>query len=244
MSWLLTVCGEVTWRLHPNSRGTPHGPTLCDVTCNGRWAELQLLLFSRCIHSFEFDGLNPLLLFQLKISKMSRLATLPRRLALLRPLRRTTCTARSYSTASEQRLDNRVKIVEVGPRDGLQNEKNIVPLATKIELIERLAKTGLQTIEAGSFVAPKWVPQMANSSEILSHILTTPPPSPTPNLLLPRPQHERPLQRLLHPRRKPLLFLHRIQPFTIKTLPRNGRLCLGNRNLFPKKPQRLHRRLS
>ncbi|KAK4667467.1 hypothetical protein QC763_309520 [Podospora pseudopauciseta] len=180
MSWPLTVCGEVTWRLHPNSRGTPHGPTLCDVTCNGRWAELQLLLFSRCIHSFEFDGLNPLLLFQLKISKMSRLATLPRRLALLRPLRRTTCTARSYSTASEQRLDNRVKIVEVGPRDGLQNEKNIVPLATKIELIERLAKTGLQTIEAGSFVAPKWVPQMANSSEILSHILTTPPPSPHP----------------------------------------------------------------
>ncbi|KAK4656235.1 hypothetical protein QC762_309520 [Podospora pseudocomata] len=111
---------------------------------------------------------------------MSRLATLPRRLALLRPLRRTTCTARSYSTVSEQRLDNRVKIVEVGPRDGLQNEKNIVPLATKIELIERLAKTGLQTIEAGSFVAPKWVPQMANSSEILSHILTTPPPSPHP----------------------------------------------------------------
>src|SRR6266498_436679 len=54
---------------------------------------------------------------------------------------------------------NRVKIMEVGPRDGLQNEKKIIPLTTKIELVERLAKTGLTDIEAGSFVAPKWVPQ-------------------------------------------------------------------------------------
>lgn len=53
-----------------------------------------------------------------------------------------------------------VRIVEVGPRDGLQNEKGTIPLATKIELVERLAKTGLQTIEAGSFVSPKWVPQV------------------------------------------------------------------------------------
>ncbi|KAK0634486.1 hypothetical protein B0T17DRAFT_611491 [Bombardia bombarda] len=68
-------------------------------------------------------------------------------------------------------LDNRVKLVEVGPRDGLQNEKKAIPLATKIELIERLARTGLSTIEAGSFVSPKWVPQMNNSSEILEHIL-------------------------------------------------------------------------
>jgi len=56
--------------------------------------------------------------------------------------------------------DNQVRIVEVGPRDGLQNEKKTIPLATKLELIERLAKTGLQDIEAGSFVAPKWVPQV------------------------------------------------------------------------------------
>lgn len=56
--------------------------------------------------------------------------------------------------------DSRVKIVEVGPRDGLQNEKKTIPLTTKIELIERLAKTGLTDIEAGSFVAPKWVPQV------------------------------------------------------------------------------------
>ena len=55
---------------------------------------------------------------------------------------------------------DRVKIVEVGPRDGLQNEKKTIPLTTKIELIERLAKTGLMDIEAGSFVAPKWVPQV------------------------------------------------------------------------------------
>jgi hydroxymethylglutaryl-CoA lyase len=53
-----------------------------------------------------------------------------------------------------------VKIFEVGPRDGLQNEKRTIPLATKIQLIERLAKTGLKDIEAGSFVAPKWVPQV------------------------------------------------------------------------------------
>jgi hydroxymethylglutaryl-CoA lyase len=56
-----------------------------------------------------------------------------------------------------------VKIVEVGPRDGLQNEKTTIPLATKIELIERLAATGLTTIEAGSFVSPKWVPQVRAS---------------------------------------------------------------------------------
>lgn len=52
-----------------------------------------------------------------------------------------------------------MKIVEVGPRDGLQNEKATIPLTTKIELIEKLARTGLTDIEAGSFVAPKWVPQ-------------------------------------------------------------------------------------
>jgi hydroxymethylglutaryl-CoA lyase len=71
---------------------------------------------------------------------------------------------RGLATASaqpqQQTYDNRVKLVEVGPRDGLQNEKKTIPLATKIELIERLARTGLSTIEAGSFVAPKWVPQV------------------------------------------------------------------------------------
>jgi len=60
-----------------------------------------------------------------------------------------------------------VKIVEVGPRDGLQNEKHTVALATKLELIERLAAAGLRTIEAGAFVSPKWVPQMADSLQVL-----------------------------------------------------------------------------
>lgn len=72
---------------------------------------------------------------------------------------RTLATA-SDAPTQQKSFDNRVKIVEVGPRDGLQNEKTVIPLATKIELIERLAKTGLTTIEAGSFVSPKWVPQV------------------------------------------------------------------------------------
>ena len=63
-----------------------------------------------------------------------------------------------------------VKIVEVGPRDGLQNEKSVIPAAIKIELIERLAAAGLTTIEAGSFVSPKWVPQMADSAEVLARL--------------------------------------------------------------------------
>jgi hydroxymethylglutaryl-CoA lyase len=63
-------------------------------------------------------------------------------------------------TSQHQATNNHIRIVEVGPRDGLQNEKKTIPLATKIELIERLAKTGLKDIEAGSFVAPKWVPQV------------------------------------------------------------------------------------
>lgn len=53
-----------------------------------------------------------------------------------------------------------VKIVEVGPRDGLQNEKSLVPTETKIQLIDKLSTTGLSVIEAGSFVSAKWVPQV------------------------------------------------------------------------------------
>ena len=60
-----------------------------------------------------------------------------------------------------------VRIVEVGPRDGLQNEKQVVPTATKLELIRRLTATGLRDIEATSFVSPKWVPQMADHAEIM-----------------------------------------------------------------------------
>ncbi|MEN3031824.1 hydroxymethylglutaryl-CoA lyase [Chromobacterium amazonense] len=61
-----------------------------------------------------------------------------------------------------------VKIVEVGPRDGLQNEKQAVDTAVKLELIRRLAGSGLSAIEAGAFVSPKWVPQMAGSADVLA----------------------------------------------------------------------------
>lgn len=71
-------------------------------------------------------------------------------------------------------LPNRVKVVEVGPRDGLQNEQQIVPAAIKIELIERLADAGLSVIEATSFVSPKWVPQMADNAEVLAALLASP----------------------------------------------------------------------
>ncbi len=67
-------------------------------------------------------------------------------------------------------LPKQVSIVDVGPRDGLQNEKDIVPLQTKIALIQKLAMAGLSTIEAGSFVNPRWVPQMADSDQVYSAV--------------------------------------------------------------------------
>ncbi|MDE2235758.1 MAG: hydroxymethylglutaryl-CoA lyase [Gammaproteobacteria bacterium] len=63
-----------------------------------------------------------------------------------------------------------VKIVDVGPRDGLQNEKNIVPAATKIEFVNRLTASGLKTIEVTSFVSPKWIPQLADAEEVFRGI--------------------------------------------------------------------------
>jgi hydroxymethylglutaryl-CoA lyase len=67
-------------------------------------------------------------------------------------------------------LPKKVRIVEVGPRDGLQNEKQHVPAATKIELIGRLADCGLAAIEATAFVSPRWVPQMADAAEVMAGI--------------------------------------------------------------------------
>lgn len=67
-------------------------------------------------------------------------------------------------------LPKRVKIVEAGPRDGLQNEKQVLPTAIKIELIERLVDAGLRWIEPTAFVSPKWVPQMADHSEVMRGI--------------------------------------------------------------------------
>ncbi|MFV3131544.1 hydroxymethylglutaryl-CoA lyase, partial [Niveispirillum sp. KHB5.9] len=66
-----------------------------------------------------------------------------------------------------------IRLVEVGPRDGLQNEKTLVPLATKVELVNRLSRTGLGIVEAGAFVSPKWVPQMADSAEVMRTITRT-----------------------------------------------------------------------
>jgi hydroxymethylglutaryl-CoA lyase len=63
-----------------------------------------------------------------------------------------------------------VRIVEVGPRDGLQNEKAIVPTPAKVELIDRLSATGLPCIEATSFVSPNWVPQLADATEVMAAI--------------------------------------------------------------------------
>ncbi len=71
-------------------------------------------------------------------------------------------------------LSANVRVVEVGARDGLQNEKTLVPAAIKIELIDRLSKTGLRTIEATSFVSPKWVPQLADAAEVYAAIQKRP----------------------------------------------------------------------
>lgn len=67
-------------------------------------------------------------------------------------------------------MNDHVRVVEVGPRDGLQNEKQALSLETKVELVNRLSRTGLSYIEAGSFVSPKWVPQMANSDALFEQI--------------------------------------------------------------------------
>ncbi|HPE59026.1 MAG: hydroxymethylglutaryl-CoA lyase [Thiothrix sp.] len=71
-------------------------------------------------------------------------------------------------------LPQRVKIVEVGPRDGLQNEPEPVPVEVRIGLIERLQAAGVSVIEVGSFVSPKWVPQMANSAAVFRGIRQQP----------------------------------------------------------------------
>ncbi|MEN3365207.1 MAG: hydroxymethylglutaryl-CoA lyase [Burkholderiales bacterium] len=71
-------------------------------------------------------------------------------------------------------LPKKVKIVEVGPRDGLQNEKETIPADVKIELVNRLTEAGFPNIEAASFVSPKWVPQMATSADVMAGITRKP----------------------------------------------------------------------
>lgn len=79
-----------------------------------------------------------------------------------------TRSTRMFASTSANTL---VKIVEVGPRDGLQNEKGVVPTDVKVELINRLGEAGLKYIEAGSFVSPKWVPQVRQSVHASHHII-------------------------------------------------------------------------
>jgi hydroxymethylglutaryl-CoA lyase len=71
---------------------------------------------------------------------------------------------------ADSRLPARVRLVEVGPRDGLQNERGTVPTDVKVALIDRLAEAGFAAIEATSFVSPKWVPQMADAAEVMARI--------------------------------------------------------------------------
>ncbi|XP_034813948.1 hydroxymethylglutaryl-CoA lyase, mitochondrial isoform X2 [Pan paniscus] len=114
--------------------------------------------------------------FWAKMAAMRK--ALPRRLVGLASLR-------AVSTSSMGTLPKRVKIVEVGPRDGLQNEKNIVSTPVKIKLIDMLSEAGLSVIETTSFVSPKWVPQMGDHTEVLKGIQKFPGinyPVLTPNL--------------------------------------------------------------
>lgn len=76
--------------------------------------------------------------------------------------------------ADEMALPKAVEIVEVGPRDGLQNEPKSLPAAAKVALIEALADAGCRVVEAGAFVSPKWVPQMADTAEVLATLRRRP----------------------------------------------------------------------
>jgi hydroxymethylglutaryl-CoA lyase len=71
-------------------------------------------------------------------------------------------------------MSARVEIVEVGPRDGLQNEPRFIPTADKVALIDLLSQAGFRRIEVASFVSPKWVPQMADGAEVLARIARRP----------------------------------------------------------------------
>jgi len=86
---------------------------------------------------------------------------------------------------SSTSLPAKVRIVEVGPRDGLQNEKVLVPTSVKLEFISRLASAGLTHVEATSFVSPKWVPQMSDHKEVMSAIASLPYPSVSYPVLVP-----------------------------------------------------------
>ena len=71
-------------------------------------------------------------------------------------------------------LPKRVRIVDVGPRDGLQNEKQMIPADIKVELVDRLTAAGFGAIEVTSFVSPKWVPQMSDGADVMARIRRKP----------------------------------------------------------------------
>ncbi|KAJ2332026.1 hypothetical protein GGH92_009050, partial [Coemansia sp. RSA 2673] len=87
---------------------------------------------------------------------------------------RPACKSTVETTRASPSLRPLVKIVEVGPRDGLQNEKKMVPTETKVALINMLADVGLMTVEATSFVSPKWVPQMSDAKQVMAQIARRP----------------------------------------------------------------------
>ncbi|XP_043266355.1 hydroxymethylglutaryl-CoA lyase, mitochondrial [Colletes gigas] len=80
------------------------------------------------------------------------------------------CNVCKFSLKNLRTFSNFVKLVEVGPRDGLQNEKNNVPTEIKIDLIDKLSESGLKSIEVTSFVSPKWIPQMADNAQVFQKI--------------------------------------------------------------------------
>lgn len=81
----------------------------------------------------------------------------------------TVSSYRSLARASMVRVTlPRIRLVEVGPRDGLQNERLILSASLKIQLIQRLVQAGLRNVESGAFVSPRWVPQMATTPEVIS----------------------------------------------------------------------------
>lgn len=96
-----------------------------------------------------------------------KLSTSPGRFVLLRK-GRSSLERHAFSTTS---IESSVRLLEVGPRDGLQNIKTTVPTDVKVELIKRLASTGLRNIEATSFVSPKWVPQLADGAAVMEQVL-------------------------------------------------------------------------
>lgn len=115
---------------------------------------------------FEFERFG--------LSRASAVTALKKR-RHARPILRFFCDrAVDRASTGNFKLPAFVKIVEVGPRDGLQNEKKIVSTAHKVELIERLADAGLSYVEASSFVSSKWVPQMGDATEVFKALKKKP----------------------------------------------------------------------